>query len=78
MIRALGGGAEATDDGFQVLGTGFLEGGVVDSAGDHRIAMAAAVAATAARGAITIVGSSAAGVSWPSFYETLEAVWSSR
>jgi 3-phosphoshikimate 1-carboxyvinyltransferase len=34
MIRALGGGAEATDDGFQVLGTGFLEGGVVDSSQD--------------------------------------------
>jgi 3-phosphoshikimate 1-carboxyvinyltransferase len=78
MIRALGGGAEATQDGFAVLGTGFLEGGVVDSAGDHRIAMAAAVAATAARGTVRIVGSSAAGVSWPSFYETLEAMWLSR
>jgi 3-phosphoshikimate 1-carboxyvinyltransferase len=78
MIRALGGGAEATDDGFEVLGTGFLEGGVVDSAGDHRIAMAAAVSATAARGTVRIVGSSVAGVSWPSFYETLEAMWLSR
>jgi 3-phosphoshikimate 1-carboxyvinyltransferase len=78
MIRSLGGGAEATDDGFEVLGTGFLEGGIVDSAGDHRIAMAAAVAATAARRTVRIVGSSAAGVSWPSFYETLEAVWLSR
>ena len=78
MIRALGGGAEATHDGFEVLGTGFLDGGTVDAAGDHRIAMAGAVAATAAQGAITIVGASVAGVSWPSFYETLEAVWSSR
>jgi 3-phosphoshikimate 1-carboxyvinyltransferase len=78
MIRALGGGAEATDDGFEVLGTGFLDGGTVDAAGDHRIAMAGAVAATAAQGAVTIIGSSVAGVSWPSFYETLEAVWSSR
>ena len=78
MIRALGGGAEATDDGFEVLGTGFLDGGTVNADGDHRIAMSAAVAATAAQGAVTIVGSSVAGVSWPSFYETLEAVWSSR
>jgi 3-phosphoshikimate 1-carboxyvinyltransferase len=78
MIRALGGGAEATQDGFEVLGTGFLDGGIVDAAGDHRIAMAGAVAATAAQGAVTIVGASVAGVSWPSFYETLEAVWSSR
>jgi 3-phosphoshikimate 1-carboxyvinyltransferase len=78
MIRALGGGAEATEDGFEVLGTGFLDGGTVDAAGDHRIAMAGAVAATAARGAVTIIGASVAGVSWPSFYETLEAVWSSQ
>ena len=78
MIRALGGGAEATEDGFEVLGTGFLDGGTVDAAGDHRIALAGAVAATAAQGPVTIVGASVAGVSWPSFYETLEAVWSSR
>ena len=78
MIRSLGGGAEATDDGFEVLGTGFLDGGMVHAAGDHRIAMAGAVAATAAQGSVTIIGASAAGVSWPSFYETLEAVWSSR
>ena len=40
--------------------------------------MTAAVAATAADGAVTILGASAANVSWPSFYETLEAVWSSQ
>jgi len=78
MIRALGGGAEPTEDGFAVVGTGFLDGGVVDAAGDHRIAMTAAVAATAADGPVTVLGASAANVSWPTFYETLEAVWSSR
>jgi 3-phosphoshikimate 1-carboxyvinyltransferase len=78
LIRSLGGGAEATGDGFEVLGTGILDGGTVEAAGDHRIAMAGAVAATAAQGAVTITGASVAGVSWPSFYETLEAVWSSR
>ena len=78
MIRSLGGGAEATEDGFEVLGTGFLDSGTIDAAGDHRIAMAGAVAATAAQGAVTIAGASVAGVSWPSFYETLEAVWSSQ
>lgn len=78
MIRTLGGGAEPTDDGFAVVGTGFLDGGVVDAAGDHRIAMTAAVAATAADAPVTVVGASAANVSWPSFYETLEAVWSSQ
>ena len=78
MIRALGGGAEPTDDGFAVVGTGFLDGGTVDAAGDHRIAMAGAVAATAAGGPVTISGASVAGVSWPAFYDTMEAVWSSR
>ena len=78
MIRALGGGAEATEDGFAVVGTGFLPGGTVDAMGDHRIAMAAAVAATTADGPVTILGASAADVSWPSIYDTLEAVWSSR
>ncbi len=78
MIRALGGGAEPTEDGFAIVGTGFLDGGTVDAAGDHRIAMTAAVAATAADGPVTVRGASAANVSWPSFYETLEAVWSSQ
>jgi len=78
MIRALGGGAESTDDGFAVVGTGFLDGGSVDAAGDHRIAMAGAVAATAAGGPVTITGASVAAVSWPTFYDTMEAVWSSR
>ena len=78
MIRALGGVAEATDDGFAVTGTGRLGSGTVSAAGDHRIAMAAGVAATGATGPVTIDGASAAAVSWPTFYDTLEAVWSSQ
>ena len=78
MVRRLGGGAEPSADGFEIVGLGWLDGGVVDSCGDHRIAMAAAVAATASRGTVTIEGAEVAAVSWPDFYETLEAVWSSR
>ncbi len=78
MIRALGGVAEATDDGFAITGTGRLDSGVVSASGDHRIAMAAGVAATAATGPVTIDGASAAAVSWPTFYDTLEAVWLSQ
>ncbi|HEX9856666.1 MAG TPA: 3-phosphoshikimate 1-carboxyvinyltransferase [Acidimicrobiia bacterium] len=78
MIRALGGGAEATEDGFVIVGTGWLETGTVESHGDHRIAMAGAVAATAATGAVRIDGAGAAAVSWPGFYEVLEGLWSSR
>jgi 3-phosphoshikimate 1-carboxyvinyltransferase len=78
MVNALGGGAQARDDGFEVLGLGWLDGGTVDAAGDHRIAMAGAVAATAATGPVTIAGAEAAGVSWPRFFEALEALWSSQ
>ena len=78
MIRALGGGAEESSDGFDIVGLGWLEPGEVASYGDHRIAMAAAVAATGATGPVTIRGADAAAVSWPSFYDDLEQLWSSR
>ena len=78
MINALGGGAQATRDGFEVLGLGWLDGGVVAAEGDHRIAMAGAVAATGATGPVTISGADTVGVSWPRFFEALEALWSSR
>ena len=76
MIRALGGSAEEAQDGF-VVRPRALTGGIVRSGGDHRIAMAAAVAAT--RGAaVTVEGFDATGVSWPEFAGALEAMWSSR
>ena len=78
MIRALGGGAEASEDGFEVVGLGWLESGTVNAAGDHRLAMAAGVAAVGTRGPVTIQGAGAADVSWPGFYEELEQTWSSR
>lgn len=76
MIRALEGGIDPTPDGFTVVGTGFLEGGTVESEGDHRIAMAGGVCATRARGPVTIRGAEAAEVSWPEFYDSLEDLWS--
>ncbi len=76
MIRALGGGAEALEDGFVVIGTGFLDPGEVDSAHDHRIAMAAAVAAAGVDGDVRIQDATIAGISWPGFYEQVEALWS--
>jgi 3-phosphoshikimate 1-carboxyvinyltransferase len=75
MIQALDGAIEPSPDGFQVVGTGFLGGGEVRSEGDHRIAMAAAVAGLRADGPVEIVGAECAAVSWPEFYETLEEMW---
>ena len=76
MIVALDGGVATRDDGFDVVGTGVLAGGTVETFGDHRIAMAAAVAATRATEPVEIVDSDVARVSWPNFYETLEGLWS--
>ena len=70
MIRALGGSAGEREDGMLISGTG-LSGGVVDSARDHRIAMAAAVAITQSSNDITILGAEATEKSYPSFFEDL-------
>jgi 3-phosphoshikimate 1-carboxyvinyltransferase len=76
VIRAMGGGLEPFEDGFDVVGTGFLEGGSIHPEHDHRIAMAAAVAATRAAGDVTIEHAEVASVSWPGFYKVLEGLWS--
>lgn len=77
LIGALGGEVEETGDGFLVEGRGGLAGGTVDPGGDHRVAMAAAVAAVATSEPVEVLGPEAAGVSWPGFYDTLERAWAS-
>ncbi len=77
MVRALGGGAEEDDDGFRVVGLGWLDGGEVHARSDHRIAMAAAVAAKGATRPVVIHDADAAAISWPGFYDVLERMWSS-
>jgi 3-phosphoshikimate 1-carboxyvinyltransferase len=68
MIRALGGKAEATENTLTVYGTGLL-GGTVDSFGDHRIAMAAAIAATVCKEPVTILRAECVKKSYPGFWE---------
>ncbi len=71
-LRALGGAAEVDGDALVVEG-GVLRGGVVDSHGDHRIAMAAAVAGLASvGGSVTIEGWEAVATSYPRFEQDLE------
>jgi 3-phosphoshikimate 1-carboxyvinyltransferase len=71
MIQSLGGSAEATDDTLTVYGTG-LTGGTVNSHNDHRIAMAAAIAATVCSNPVTIVGCESVNKSYPKFWEEYE------
>ena len=73
-LRALGGEIEALDDGFVVTGTGGLEGGAIEAAGDHRIAMLGAVAGLASRGGVRVDGMEAAGISYPGFEADLASL----
>ncbi|MCC7478010.1 3-phosphoshikimate 1-carboxyvinyltransferase [bacterium] len=73
-IRAMGGRIEELPDGFVIEGPQKLQGGVVDSHGDHRIAMALAIGALAAAGPTTITGAGAVSVSFPGFWEKLSSV----
>ena len=68
MIESLGGTAEASENTLTVYGTG-LTGGRVNSHNDHRIAMAAAVAATICSSSVTILGADAVSKSYPAFWE---------
>ena len=69
MLTALGGQVEEGPDWLAIPGTRFLKGGTVDGANDHRIVMAAAIAATRCTGPVTILGAEAVNKSYPSFWE---------
>jgi 3-phosphoshikimate 1-carboxyvinyltransferase len=70
-FRALGIAAEEQPDGFSIHGDGDPAGGVADAHGDHRMAMAFAIAALTARGPSRIEGADAVVISYPAFFETL-------
>jgi 3-phosphoshikimate 1-carboxyvinyltransferase len=71
-FRNLGIDADERPDGFVVHGGGAPRGGVADACGDHRMAMAFAIAALAATGPSRIEGSDSVVISYPDFFETLQ------
>jgi 3-phosphoshikimate 1-carboxyvinyltransferase len=75
-LRRMGATVDERPDGLRVEGrkSGKLRGAEIDPRGDHRIAMAFAVAGLAADGATTIRDAECAGVSYPNFFEDLERV----
>jgi 3-phosphoshikimate 1-carboxyvinyltransferase len=73
-LRRMGVETEERPDGLVVPGRQRFHAAEIDSFGDHRIAMAFAVAALAADGDSTIHGAEAASVSFPQFWDTLAAV----
>jgi len=70
-LRQLGADIEERPDGFHVRGSHQLTGGEADAHGDHRLAMAFAVAALGASGPTTITDAGAAAVSYPEFFRVL-------
>ena len=73
-LRAMGAQVEEREDGLKIPGGQKLRGVEVDSLGDHRIAMAFAIAALRAEGETQIRGADAAVISYPGFFNTLESV----
>ena len=71
-FRGLGIDADERTDGFLIHGAGAPSGGVAHARGDHRMAMAFAIAALAARSPSRIEGSDAVVISYPEFFETLD------
>lgn len=69
MIRSLGGQAEEQNNNIVIYGKGTLDGGIVDSANDHRIAMATAIAATICSNRVLIKNAEAVSKSYPDFFK---------
>lgn len=74
MLTALGGDVTELPDGLVVRGKECLRGGTVDSMGDHRIAMSAAVAAIACREEVTVLGAECVAKSYPAFWRDYAAL----
>jgi 3-phosphoshikimate 1-carboxyvinyltransferase len=74
-LRRVGGHIRATPDGFRVKGVpSRLRGGMIDSHGDHRLALLGAVVGIASREGVELRNAEAAAVSFPGFFDVLEQV----
>jgi 3-phosphoshikimate 1-carboxyvinyltransferase len=77
-LTAMGADITALEDGWLIRGPRHLEGATVDSRGDHRIAMAVAVAALMADGETEIAGAESVDISYPGFWDQLDALREGR
>lgn len=74
QLRRLGARVEEREDGMTIEGRDRLEGASLGSYGDHRVAMALAVAGLSARGGVEIDDTACADISFPGFFELLERI----
>lgn len=75
-LNAMGADVLELPDGWEIRGPRHLEGARVDSLGDHRVAMALAVAGLLAEGDTAIEGADSVEISYPGFWDQLEALCS--
>ncbi len=73
-LRAMGGQVSETEDGLEIVGGVPLRGARLDSFGDHRIAMAFAIAGLFAEGETVITNTDCVNTSYPGFFQTLESL----
>ena len=73
-LQAMGAQVEQTADGWRIPGDQKLHGADIQSFGDHRIAMAFAIAALRAEGEARIHGAECVAISYPGFFADLERV----
>jgi 3-phosphoshikimate 1-carboxyvinyltransferase len=73
-LRAMGAQVGETEDGLEIFGGLPLQGAKVDSFGDHRIAMAFAIAGLFAEGETVITNTDCVNTSYPGFYAALEKI----
>ncbi len=73
-LTAMGADVEATEDGMIIHGGRPLHGAKIRTAADHRIAMAFSVAGLGAEGETVIDDGKCVGISYPTFYQTLNAL----
>ena len=74
MLSALGGQVTELPEGLCIQGMPQLAGGTVEACNDHRIAMAAAVAAGGCRGNVIVRGSECVNKSYPDFWRDLDGL----
>jgi 3-phosphoshikimate 1-carboxyvinyltransferase len=71
-LRRLGARIQELPDGMVIHGVGGLRGAACGSHGDHRLAMALAVAGLLAAGETTVRGAEAVTISYPDFWDDLD------
>lgn len=78
LLNALGGNIQIDGDDLVIFGVPRLHGGIADPQGDHRLAMTAAVAASACAGPVTVLDADCVQKSYPAFWADFRRLTPSR